>query len=249
MAESPHVHRDSGGIGRAHAPGAPLDVYQPATEEEMQRADIVLDNRLLRWMTTLTPRYLLLVFFLGLVVLAGFATWGIQMNKGIGIAGIRRPVGWGFYVTNFVFWIGISHSGTLISAILRVLKVDWRTPLTRAAELMTVFALMIGALFPLAQLPLAAALGHAGHLHLPHHERPLPVSAPHSRSGRAPRPHGGYPGARLQDALVGVAGLAAAVEPARAGHAHLHHHRHPGGGLGALHRVVGLRHDPAAGVE
>jgi molybdopterin-containing oxidoreductase family membrane subunit len=149
---APHTHREAGGIGRAHAPGTPLDAYKPATEAEMQRADIALDNRLLRWMNTATPRYLLLVLFLGIIVLAGFVTWGVQMNKGIGIAGIRRPVGWGFYITNFVFWIGISHSGTLISAILRVLKVDWRTPLTRAAELMTAFALMIGALFPLIHL-------------------------------------------------------------------------------------------------
>ena len=148
----PHTHHGAGGVGGGHARGEPLEVYQPATEEEMERADVVLDKRLLHWMNTLSPRYLLLTLFLGTIVLAGFVTWGIQMNKGIGIAGIRRPVEWGFYITNFVFWIGISHSGTLISAILRVLKVDWRTPLTRAAELMTAFALMIGALFPLIHL-------------------------------------------------------------------------------------------------
>jgi Ni/Fe-hydrogenase subunit HybB-like protein len=71
---------------------------------------------------------------------------------GIGVAGIRRPVFWGFYLVDFVFWIGISHAGTLISAILRLTDADWRKPVTRAAEAITTFALMIGGLFPLIHL-------------------------------------------------------------------------------------------------
>jgi molybdopterin-containing oxidoreductase family membrane subunit len=59
---------------------------------------------------------------------------------------------WGFYLFNFVFWIGISHAGTLISAILRLTNAGWRTPVTRAAEAITVFALMIGAMFPIIHL-------------------------------------------------------------------------------------------------
>ena len=61
-----------------------------------------------------------------------------QVYYGFGITGIRWPVYWGFYVTNFVFWIGISHAGTLISAILRLVNAGWRRPVTRCAEVITV---------------------------------------------------------------------------------------------------------------
>ena len=82
----------------------------------------------------------------------GLACWGYQIDRGIGVAGIRRPTMWGFYLVNFVFWIGISHAGTLISAILRLTDAGWRKPVTRAAEAITVFALMIGAMFPIIHL-------------------------------------------------------------------------------------------------
>ncbi len=79
-------------------------------------------------------------------------SWGYQIKNGIGVSGLNRPVYWGFYIINFVFWIGISHAGTLISAILRVTQAGWRRPLTRCAEAVTVFAIMIGGLFPLIHL-------------------------------------------------------------------------------------------------
>ena len=82
----------------------------------------------------------------------GLACWSYQIARGIGVAGIRRPTMWGFYLVNFVFWIGISHAGTLISAILRLTDAGWRKPVTRIAEAITVFALMIGALFPIIHL-------------------------------------------------------------------------------------------------
>jgi len=75
-----------------------------------------------------------------------------QILNGLAVAGIRWPVFWAFYITNFVFWIGISHAGTLISAILRLVNATWRRPVTRCAEVITVFALMIGALFPIIHL-------------------------------------------------------------------------------------------------
>ena len=81
-----------------------------------------------------------------------FFCWGYQIFNDIGVAGITRPVFWGFYITNFVFWIGISHAGTLISAILRVTSAEWRRPVTRSAEAITVFALSIGGLFPLIHM-------------------------------------------------------------------------------------------------
>jgi Ni/Fe-hydrogenase subunit HybB-like protein len=92
-----------------------------------------------------------LAFFLGVVVSA-LCAFGWQVYAGIGVAGIRRPVFWGFYITNFVFWIGLSHAGTLISAILRLANATWRRPVTRCAEVITVFALSIGATFPIIHL-------------------------------------------------------------------------------------------------
>ena len=99
-----------------------------------------------------SPRYLLVLAMLSTVTLWGLFAWTYQLRQGIGVAGIRRPVFWGFYLVDFVFWIGISHAGTLISAILRLTDAGWRKPVTRAAEAITVFALMIGGLFPIIHL-------------------------------------------------------------------------------------------------
>src|SRR6266849_3024695 len=86
------------------------------------------------------------------VVVAGAYAWSYQLRFGMGVTGLQRPVFWGFYIVDFVFWIGISHAGTLISAILRLTEAAWRKPITRAAEAITVFALMIGGLFPIIHL-------------------------------------------------------------------------------------------------
>ena len=93
-----------------------------------------------------------LVAFLGTVVVCGLFAWAAQMWYGFGLTGIRWPVYWGFLITDFVFWIGISHAGTLISAILRLVNAGWRRPVTRCAEVITAFALMIGGLFPIIHL-------------------------------------------------------------------------------------------------
>src|SRR5260370_10047717 len=69
--------------------------------------------------------------------------------KGTGIWGVNIPVGWGFAIINFVWWIGIGHAGTLISAILFLLKQSWRNSINRFAEAMTLFAVMCAGLFPL----------------------------------------------------------------------------------------------------
>jgi Ni/Fe-hydrogenase subunit HybB-like protein len=73
----------------------------------------------------------------------------ILFYKGVGIWGINQPVGWGFDIINFVWWIGIGHAGTLISAILLLLKQDWRTSINRFAEAMTLFAVACAGLYPL----------------------------------------------------------------------------------------------------
>src|SRR5262249_58964046 len=71
---------------------------------------------------------------------------------GIGIWGVNIPVGWGFAITNFVWWIGIGHAGTLISAILLLLRQSWRQSINRFAEAMTIFAVMCAGLFPLLHM-------------------------------------------------------------------------------------------------
>ncbi|MCI0352791.1 MAG: polysulfide reductase NrfD [Acidobacteriales bacterium] len=74
---------------------------------------------------------------------------GYLFIRGIGIWGVNIPVGWGFAIVNFVWWIGIGHAGTLISAILLLLKQSWRNSINRFAEAMTIFAVMCAALFPI----------------------------------------------------------------------------------------------------
>ncbi|NWG03325.1 MAG: polysulfide reductase NrfD [Syntrophaceae bacterium] len=73
-----------------------------------------------------------------------FFAFGWQYVWGLGVTGMGHPMSWAFYLVNFVFFIGISHAGTLISAILRITNAGWRTPITRAAEVVTVFALAAG---------------------------------------------------------------------------------------------------------
>src|SRR6202030_811000 len=72
--------------------------------------------------------------------------------KGVGIWGIRIPVAWGFAIVNFVWWIGIGHAGTLISAILLLLRQKWRTSINRFAEAMTLFAVSCAGLFPVLHM-------------------------------------------------------------------------------------------------
>ncbi len=94
----------------------------------------------------------LLVVFLSVLVLWGLFAWGYLIYWGMGSAGINRPVYWGLFIATFVFWVGISHAGTMISAVLRLLKADWRRPITRGAEAMTCFALLMAGLFPFIHL-------------------------------------------------------------------------------------------------
>jgi Ni/Fe-hydrogenase subunit HybB-like protein len=114
------------------------------------------DNKLaadlLRPVTETSRRFYFAAAVLSALVLCGVGAWGYQLYYGFGVTGYRWPVYWALHETNFVFWIGISHAGTLISAILRIVNADWRRPVTRCAEVITAFALMIGAMFPLIHL-------------------------------------------------------------------------------------------------
>jgi Ni/Fe-hydrogenase subunit HybB-like protein len=82
----------------------------------------------------------------------GAACVAYQISTGIGVWGLNKTVGWAFDITNFVFWIGIGHAGTLISAILLLFRQQWRTSINRSAEAMTIFAVMCAALFPLIHM-------------------------------------------------------------------------------------------------
>ncbi len=85
------------------------------------------------------------VVILLLIVIGSVSVWTHQLRYGLSVTGLNRPVFWGFYIINFVFFIGISHAGTLISAILRLCRAEWRRSITRAAEVITVMVLFIGA--------------------------------------------------------------------------------------------------------
>jgi len=121
-------------------------MLDPKPREEMNR--MVIDA-----MTHTSKRYWITVGVLAfLVAVCLFGAWGNMIATGNGVLGIRRPVYWGVLIVTFVFWIGISHAGTFVSAILRVFKAEYRRPFTRAAELMTTFGLAAGALYPLIHL-------------------------------------------------------------------------------------------------
>lgn len=87
-----------------------------------------------------------------IVLLFGIVMYVRQYIYGLGETGLNQPVTWGFYIINFVFFIGISHAGTLISAILRLSKAEWRRPITRMAEVITGIVLLIGGIHPIIDL-------------------------------------------------------------------------------------------------
>lgn len=132
-----------------------LDQVRPA---EMPRRKLVENDRDLNWMTEKvcgiveekTPKWWWYCFGSACFV-AMFTVVGLTylVATGVGVWGLRNPTNWGWAIVNFVFWIGIGHAGTLISAILCLLKQKWRTSINRAAEAMTIFAVVCAGLFPL----------------------------------------------------------------------------------------------------
>src|SRR5918996_448748 len=104
-------------------------------------------------LTGRTPRFWYLGFGLSfLLVLVLFFAIAYLLIAGVGVWGINVPVAWGFAIVNFVWWIGIGHAGTLISAILLLLRQKWRQSINRFAEAMTLFAVACAGLFPLLHL-------------------------------------------------------------------------------------------------
>ncbi len=129
-------------------PNNPLAVIAPSQTFETvseQISSIVLTRKvpLFWWCTFGFGVFLLIVFVIAVTYLLG---------KGVGIWGIEIPNAWGFAITNFVWWIGIGHAGTLISAILLLLNQAWRNSINRFAEAMTLFAVACAGIFPLLHL-------------------------------------------------------------------------------------------------
>jgi molybdopterin-containing oxidoreductase family membrane subunit len=123
---------------------APLQVIGPGhtfkTITDKLTSVVLTKNTPLAWFAFMAVGFILLN---GLLISVTYLLF-----KGIGIWGTNIPVGWAFPIINFVWWIGIGHAGTLISAILLLFKQDWRTSINRSAEAMTIFAVICAAIFP-----------------------------------------------------------------------------------------------------
>jgi molybdopterin-containing oxidoreductase family membrane subunit len=111
-----------------------------------------IDQTVLDTLRPASLRYWAVIVLMFFGILLGAGCWAYQIGVGIGVGGQSIPVAWGTYLINFVFWVGIAHSGTLISAILHLFRAGWRNPIARAAESMTVFAVCVAGLFPFIHL-------------------------------------------------------------------------------------------------
>ena len=129
-----------------------VETTAPKTPQERIAYQNQIEQDVLYAMKKPTPLYWIGLGISITCVLIGAISWAHQIRTGMGVAGIKNPVGWGTYITNFVFWVGIAHSGTLISAILYLFRAKFRSRFNRSAEAMTVFAVMTAGLFPLIHL-------------------------------------------------------------------------------------------------
>ena len=118
-------------------------------QERVPVPDSEINRELLSPIETHPKWFFITVAVLALIVATAGGALGWMINQGLGVTGLNRPVMWGFFISNFVFWVGISHAGVMISSILRLSQAEWRRPVTRAAEVLTIFSLMTAALFPL----------------------------------------------------------------------------------------------------
>ncbi len=125
---------------------ASADVHFPAIKTYEQ-----IDHEVINAMRPTLGWFVLLGLSI-LCMLVGAATWTYQIYAGLGVAGYQPPVMWGVYIVSFVFWVGIGHAGTLISAILYLFRAGFRTSIYRVSEAMTVFAVMTAGLFPILHL-------------------------------------------------------------------------------------------------
>ena len=118
--------------------------------QQLKTLDQAYTNKVLLNGQLDTPRWWLpTVSILAILLVVGLVVIGFMFNRGLWLTGLSRPVYWGLFITTFVFWVGISHAGIMISAILRLNQAEWRRPVTRAAELLTVASLFTALLFPI----------------------------------------------------------------------------------------------------
>jgi molybdopterin-containing oxidoreductase family membrane subunit len=142
----------------AHATNEPIPaILAEVRPAVLPRAELVENHRSFKWITDKicglvegpTPTWWWCCFVVAVFV-ASFTVAGLTylVGTGVGVWGHANPVNWAWDIVNFVFWIGIGHAGTLISAILCLLRQKWRTSINRAAEAMTIFAVVCAAIFP-----------------------------------------------------------------------------------------------------
>jgi molybdopterin-containing oxidoreductase family membrane subunit len=140
------------------SPGTNSSVKIAPPPRELEREPLVLNNRSLGWISDQiagiiegkTPTWWWVTMLISFpVMLMCFVMIGYLISTGVGVWGLNHPIAWGWAIVNFVFWIGIGHAGTLISAVLFLLRQKWRTSINRAAEAMTIFAVMCAGIFPM----------------------------------------------------------------------------------------------------
>ncbi len=137
----------------AQPSGGQMAADQPPVIEPGHTATTVTDPIASIVLAGRTPRSWYVGFAVGFLLLqALLISVAYLFVRGVGVWGINHPVGWGFAIINFVWWIGIGHAGTLISAILLLLRQEWRTSINRFAEAMTLFAVTCAGLFPLLHM-------------------------------------------------------------------------------------------------
>lgn len=136
----------------------PMLPGNPSYDTITERVSCITEGKATRWWWILFSCSFTLMLVL-------FAQLGVLFWQGTGIWGLNNPVGWGWAIVNFVWWVGIGHAGTLISAILYLLRQRWRTSINRFAEAMTIFAVICALLFPMI---------HVGRVWLLHYVLPIP---------------------------------------------------------------------------
>lgn len=125
-----------------------------------------VNRDVLQTMLVTGPRYWITFGITATIALVCFfGPWMYQLHVGVGAAGMNRSAMWGTYLSNFIFWIGLSHSGTLLSAVLHITQSGWRKAIYRSAEAMTLFSLMTAALFVMV---------HVGRVWFVHWSVPIP---------------------------------------------------------------------------
>ena len=131
--------------------------YESPIREPLIQGDNISYTKITDDIVATTEKAPPLSWWIGFIISATFAGIGVgailwTIWQGIGTWGLNKTVNWAWDITNFVWWVGIGHAGTLISAVLLLFRQKWRTGINRAAEAMTIFAVISAGLFPLIHM-------------------------------------------------------------------------------------------------